>query len=263
MNHSLPEKKRLASRADSRTGFTLLELMLVLAVLAAVTVMAWPHLQPGLSRAGYRNAAMQLKSDLAEAREQAIHDGRIREFRMKPGTGRYLISVAMTAGKESSLVSGEGLLPTPAVQNQTSSAAEAMEPLAEFRELPDEMVFRPLETEDENTDSVSLLKQPMPSDTEPASISENAAPPNETLEDVLSSPSDLWVLTARFYPDGRATSETIELEGPDRKLLISVSIRGLTGGVTMGAVTSQEIESTGQTFNSDMSTDDATGSEQP
>ncbi len=83
------------SRAtSSRGGYTLLELIIVLAILTSLLALAWPHVHRRLRRSLPREAALQLKADLAEAREEAVRSGEPWVCRYQPGTGHYQIAPA-------------------------------------------------------------------------------------------------------------------------------------------------------------------------
>lgn len=232
------------SSACCPTGFTLLELVLAMAVLATIAAIAWPHLQPGVSRAEYRSAALQLKSDFAEAREEAIHDGRVRELRFHPGTGRYVI-VSANHDPAEMMAKQPERQPERHRGGNDSSLKRSRDAGDIFRKLPGEIVFRPPVTEFDArrsaTPTVSLLRKPsrLPDDSQPKPRTENKI---ERLEDVFDPDHPEWVLGFRFFPDGRATEGTIDLEGPDLSREISVHVRGLTGGVTIGPVMAVDLE---------------------
>ena len=75
-------------------GFTLLELMIVLAILAMLIAVAWPSLRRPLMRSAAQQAARQLVRDLARARMAAIDSGQIVALRFEPGGPRYVVELA-------------------------------------------------------------------------------------------------------------------------------------------------------------------------
>jgi prepilin-type N-terminal cleavage/methylation domain-containing protein len=81
---------------DPRRGFTLLELIVVLAVLAVVAALSWPAVRGLLAKSQLQNAAKQLRAALVRARLNAMESSTVRQFRHLPGTGRYEISVVAT-----------------------------------------------------------------------------------------------------------------------------------------------------------------------
>jgi len=61
--------------SSTRRAFTLLELMIVLVILVGVMAVAWPRITGQIQLVAPREAALQVKSDLAEARERAVISG--------------------------------------------------------------------------------------------------------------------------------------------------------------------------------------------
>ena len=100
--------------ASSRNAYTLLELIIVLAILTSLMALAWPNVQRRLQRSLPREAALQIKAELADAREQAIRSGEAWACRYQPGTSYYQIAslaslAASSPSSEGSLNIGMGL----------------------------------------------------------------------------------------------------------------------------------------------------------
>ena len=72
-------------------GFTLLELLLVLALIAAITALAIPALRGPLENARLRTAADTLRAAFTRARLDATRAGKIRLFRYELGGARYRV----------------------------------------------------------------------------------------------------------------------------------------------------------------------------
>ncbi|MBN1855179.1 MAG: prepilin-type N-terminal cleavage/methylation domain-containing protein [Pirellulales bacterium] len=70
-------------------GFTLIELILVLALLVAMAVLAWPRFDQALVQAEHQAAAEQIQSILWRLRLEAIQTGSPQWFRYSPGTSNY------------------------------------------------------------------------------------------------------------------------------------------------------------------------------
>lgn len=75
----------LPSSHQSRRGFTLLELMVLLAVTAILTVIATPKIQQIYDRAQVKSARTAAYNRLAAARLAAQHGGRVAVFRVSNG----------------------------------------------------------------------------------------------------------------------------------------------------------------------------------
>src|SRR6266496_1137126 len=79
MNHD----RRHAS-SSSRRAFTLLEVMLVMAILVAVAAVAWPQIHRAYESVRLRKAADQVQAGLSHARVEAMSSGVTQVFRFEP-----------------------------------------------------------------------------------------------------------------------------------------------------------------------------------
>lgn len=92
-----------------RRAFTLLELMVVLAIMVAVLAVAWPRMRGRLNLVAPREAAMQLKTDLVQARQQSVLTGEPWLVRIERGTRNYELgplSAFVDRNELSSMVNG-------------------------------------------------------------------------------------------------------------------------------------------------------------
>lgn len=80
------------SRLAARPGFTLLELALVLAIMVIMTAMAVPIYDRLYGNVPVDAAADQLRGAWAEAKAQAIEEGRPYRFAVKPETGEFRVA---------------------------------------------------------------------------------------------------------------------------------------------------------------------------
>ncbi|HLW66433.1 MAG TPA: prepilin-type N-terminal cleavage/methylation domain-containing protein [Gemmataceae bacterium] len=72
-----------------RSGFTLMELLLVLMIIVMVTVLSYPSLEAMLSGVKLQAAADFVVTKFADARAHAIEDQQIYRFAIQPGTGQF------------------------------------------------------------------------------------------------------------------------------------------------------------------------------
>jgi prepilin-type N-terminal cleavage/methylation domain-containing protein len=124
-------------RRPPRQGFTLLEMLIVVGIIAAMVALSWPALQRPLAKSRVRNAAKQLRVALARTRLEAIRSGTAQEFHYEPGTGRFEVAPRSTP-------EGSGGF-TPVAQEGFGEDALAagdlgVEP-SQARELPDGVRF--------------------------------------------------------------------------------------------------------------------------
>jgi prepilin-type N-terminal cleavage/methylation domain-containing protein len=75
-------------------AFSLLELLIVLAVLAGVAALSWPAVGGLLAKSELRSAARQVRAVLTKARLEAMESSQVVRFRYQPGTGRFEIARA-------------------------------------------------------------------------------------------------------------------------------------------------------------------------
>jgi general secretion pathway protein H len=107
-----------------RRGYTLIEIVLVLAVVVIAATLAIPYLDPMLDRAKVTAARDMVRSRWAETRAHAMAEGRPYRFAVTENTGRFRI-----APDDQVYWSGEG---TP---------DDAEKPLIVEGQLPDGVVF--------------------------------------------------------------------------------------------------------------------------
>jgi prepilin-type N-terminal cleavage/methylation domain-containing protein len=80
------------AHARQRRAFTLLELILVLALIAMIMAAAVPSIQAMLDDARLQEAADTLRSRFAEARAHAIEEGRPYRFAIMPGQSDFRLA---------------------------------------------------------------------------------------------------------------------------------------------------------------------------
>ena len=249
-------------------GFTLLELMIVLVILVVVTAFAWPRITGQMQLIGPREAALQLRADLAEARELAVRSGEAWTIRIERGTGSYeigpvaefrereaLSSPRADGGRSSDAEMLIGRAVKPAIERddglRSGLAAPAVLTSIELLELPVGMVFEDgvahstreanqIRAVDPNQPSPVQpnLVQPNPSQPSPHQPSNGMLNPlgaNHLVPTPLAS-ADTWKYVCIFQPDGRATESEFRLKEQTSEAKIRLRIRGLTGGVTIDGV---------------------------
>jgi prepilin-type N-terminal cleavage/methylation domain-containing protein len=78
--------------AVRRPGFTLIEMLLVVAVIIALGAVAYPTLSAMYGDVKVKAAADAVRGAWTEARGHAIEDGRPYRFAIQPGTGKFRIA---------------------------------------------------------------------------------------------------------------------------------------------------------------------------
>lgn len=176
-------------------GYTLIEMLVVLAVLAMLAALAWPVLRGLSAQTRLKDAAGQLRVALARTRLHAIESGTPWRFRFQPGTGRFETAAGMSADDDQ-----------PWATAPTAESDAEPEDEADEHTLPHGVTF---------CDPEQLDAPPL-------------AP-----EEVSRSERLPWSAPIVFYPNGRTSNARIWLA--DRgDLRVDVVLRGLTATATIG-----------------------------
>ena len=77
---------------SQRSGFTLMELMLVLAILVMVAVLSYPSLEAMYTHVKLEAAGDFLVSQFATGRAHAIEEQRVYRFAIQPGSGQFRLA---------------------------------------------------------------------------------------------------------------------------------------------------------------------------
>lgn len=208
-------RTRHGSPLFSRRGFSLIELLIVIAILTVVSTFVLPSLRGPLDRGKIRSAAVSVQGAWGKARSLAIREGTVMTFRCKLG-GRYWkierddnqVAVSVGVGDaESSTELG-------AEEDQLQEFSDLGEQtLAREGRLPegvifDELIFR----------NSSLQPQ--------GDFSED--------EQLVAEVDSQWSEPVKFQPAGRSQDARLRIAGADN-FVVDVKIRGLTSNVSFTA----------------------------
>ena len=189
-----------------RRGFTLLEMLLVLAILVAVAALAAPALRGAIQSARLRAAGDTIRTEWTRAHVKAMKTGRIQVFRYELGGVKYSIQpwIAGDDALEGSSQSDTGF----GVADQTQDAAN----LGAGHELPEGTMFA---AGDAVVESRSLAIE-------------------QTAMEATQFESE-WSRPVLFYPDG-STSDAFVVIANENKVGLKVTLRGMTGTSTLGEI---------------------------
>ncbi len=207
-------------RAGRRRGYSLLEMIVVLAVVASFLAIALPAVFRPLAKAELRDAARQMEAALLDARTRAVESGVVQEFRYQPGGRRYEIRAS---GQEEQ--GGPSAVPQPAVAAASAQPLRSPvpEPLAE--DLPDGILFA-----DPQEEQRAEPLQPVAAIGSPA------------VED--SATGERWITLLHFYPNGRSLNCRLKLRGA-KSWSVELLLRGLTGTVLVGEPREEKLDEQG------------------
>ena len=211
------------ARVAGRRGFTLLEMLVVLSLLGVMLSMAWPSMRRTLGKSQLREAAKQVRTQLATARLSAIESGQAQQFRFQPGTGRYMI-IPLDAPVDAPFNPDE-MEPIPSSQVATTTVRHSE---------PDGSDCRPQVVQDLCGGVVfgtPDVRQTYGVGGSPAS----QVPAPEVLPAAGETRQHAdWSAPIIFYPNGRSADATVRLYG-DRDFQVDVNLRGVMGTVEVAA----------------------------
>lgn len=189
----------------NRKAITLIEVLLVLALLVVLAAMTWPAMGRPMANQRLRKAADKVRTEWAKARIEAMSTGQTMVFRCTLDSGDYTMEAQ--AGPESvSFISSS----TEGEFDETSSeSTEAISTTT--RKLPEDIKF--VDGEVAFDTRATILTD--------GSMETNTDSDSQGMDPIL------------FFPDGTTSTATLILENRYQRR-IELSLRGLTGVVTVG-----------------------------
>lgn len=202
-------------RYRSRRGFTLLELMLVMALLVAITALTIPTLSGPLDNHRLRQGADQVRSSWVRARATAMEKGRTYVFTYSLGAGEFTLVPWLSGDDylESDQLTSLGI----EADGDSLALAASMAPKTE--RLPENVYFLGSQTAADMRAEVLAMSTP------------DAAAGIQAAEGPASPP-------IFFYPDGTTSTARLVVAN-QRGRCVTVTLRGLTGVVHVSGLQSQ------------------------
>lgn len=195
-----------------QAGFTLLELMLVLAIIAMIGAIMVPKLDQVFERQKLEGAAKEMRLKWDTARLNALRTGQAQVFQCTLGTGTYVVkplvlqSDISNVGQGATVMSSSGGL----VETQSSgfvTAADTSDQQAE--ELEDRITF---------------LSCNVAGDMRAYTVAQDAQS-SMMASDINTQTVGQAVI---FYPDGSTSTAEVRLQN-ERGEVRAIQLRGLTG----------------------------------
>jgi prepilin-type N-terminal cleavage/methylation domain-containing protein len=265
IRRSRPLGQRDLRRHQPRRAFTLLELLLVLALIVAIVSLAGTNLRSGFRHQRLRKAAEQVRTEWARARIEAIKRGRVHVFYhiqqgnqyvtmpqtslddlppewiggTNPSMGTSLTGTASLTGSRSltgntSFAGGAGSLRQPSAGFGTLSDPWQQELLGQVRqrELPTGVRFLGADVQFDQRSMIQLNQTADPTAFGPATAGFGP--------DLTSAQQ--WGMPIFFFPDGTTSTAQLVLMN-DHQEAMRVYLRGLTGLARVGGLERTDVAS--------------------
>ncbi|MBX9789591.1 MAG: prepilin-type N-terminal cleavage/methylation domain-containing protein [Pirellulales bacterium] len=232
---------RGASRAPRPAGFTLVELLLVMALVVVLLGMSYPTLRRSLGSYRLREAAKTMRVQVARARLAAIESGVPQEMRFIPGEGVFRLGPARgyepdaddlsgatdpEAGPRLTAAGDPRRCGAPADGRYPSSPASGVDEQL----LPESIIFA---HEQPRAAEASSASAPFG-----AANSTNSAP-SAAGDELAAGDERSWSSPIVFRPDGTTIDAQFVIAN-DRQQCIVLSLRGLTGALDQSELQSLE-----------------------
>lgn len=206
---------RHARSAQRTAAFTLLEMIVVLALLVLAAALVWPSMRRSLQQNQLTNSAKLVRNALARARLAAIESGQPYAFRWEIGGRRYEVRAVSLPR------------PTPSARDRAAQRRQSeglSEPMLS-EDLPLGITF-------------AADEEPVASWAEPGSVpavQPGARPPQHAdvarqsdSATALADGAIMWSDSIVFEPQGNTADAAIRLSG-EAGLSTTLWLRGLTG----------------------------------
>lgn len=206
-----------AQRAATTGAFTLLEVLLVVAIMIAVLAIAWPSFQGSFDQQRLKKAGQRIQTEWTKARNRAIRTGRVHVFQHTLFSNRFVTRVQSSAGDE---------WQSEAAESDTTQFTAT--PDETLEKLPQGIFFMAADVQlDQRTtlEMSSLDASPVVAD-----FSADTA-----MEEMTGEQS--WGMPIFFFPDGTTSSAQMVLANENQES-VTLQLRGLTGMVRLGRVES-------------------------
>jgi prepilin-type N-terminal cleavage/methylation domain-containing protein len=198
--------------SGERCGFTLLEIMLVLTIIAILGAIAVPQFTDLYARQRLHASAERIRLDLDRARLEAMRTGQAQMFECALGQGNY--SVHPLSQQKDMLNTGEGATVVTQFGSVAATTDSGMLAAADPTTLSGKV--RTLE------EKVTFLSCLVATDSRAYSVAQQSAATSGQLS--LSTVAQAIL----FYPDGSTSNAEVRVQN-SRGEVRAIRLRGLTG----------------------------------
>lgn len=216
-------RTQTGSPVRTRRGFSLIELLIVIAILTIVAAFVLPAVQGPMQRSRLRSAAVDVQKAWGTARTLAIREGMAMEFRCELNGRRWTIE---RTGRTIEVTSDAGAGETLSGLRADTESSDGSE-FAEESHQDNRLVREGWLPEGTTFDDLSYL-------TVVAASPTAADYEGDVQEAPLAGTERRWSEPLRFQPEGRSQDARLRVRGADR-FVVDVNIRGLTSAVSFTA----------------------------
>jgi hypothetical protein len=189
----------------SHSGYTLIEILLVMGVLIAVAGIAWPLMLGQFNRYMLKNEVEKVRAKLAGTRIRAIDSGLIYQFLYEPGGQNFII------------------VPFEGVETESEQVDDGGGSLYRFAgSLSEDVMF-------EVSEDAAMTSEDLP---DVGVISDDFL---SGLPGSLELSSVSWSQPILFYPDGTAVTAGFNVIDANKQF-VQISVRELTGVASVDAI---------------------------
>ncbi len=210
-----------STRREACRAFTLVEVLLVLALLVIISGVAWTAIQGPLARQRLRSAADAVRSAWCQARDDAMKSGHTYAFRYLVRGNRYHVGAQ---DDRQPAADASPATQAPATQAPAAQASTPQTSTTDEEESGDDPLPPPIEKT--LPQGVRFLNADKGGDLAALSDGPATAAADDTGD---------WSDPIYFYSDGSTSDAQLLLAG-DRHSALRLQLRGVTGAVTVGDV---------------------------
>ena len=215
-------------KRSRRDAYTLLEMLIVLAIMASTVSLSWPAVRNSLAKSRLRHAARQVQTTINKLRAQAIRSGTTQMLRYQEQGHLYQVTTPkhLEARKNSVPLSDSS------TTQPTSAAVDY-----QSRELPPGIHFAPHGNPGNDAQDAGFGDAPQ---AQPLTAQTLTLDPESVETD-----SATWSQPIVCYPTGRTSDAVIVLVGKNG-FAMRLQLRGLTGIVTCSGPSRRQTTNTKQ-----------------
>ncbi|MCP4191455.1 MAG: prepilin-type N-terminal cleavage/methylation domain-containing protein [Planctomycetaceae bacterium] len=208
----------------SSKAFTLLEVLLVIAIMVAVLAVALPVMRGSFDVQRLRKAGETIQTEWAKARNQAIKTGKVHVFQHALYSDQYVTTLQTSLENMLAELSDE----TNETGGSFSQNDSPFNSSSNYKQLPEGIFFMGADVRMDSRTTYEMTS------FEAAPVVQDYSATSDAQE---VTGEIRWGMPIFFFPDGTTSGATLALADDDQKSL-TVSLRALTGISRVGTVQS-------------------------